>query len=93
MIFSLTQVAWAPGVGIKESAFRKLCNIELGVTYIPWEKAPDNLDPLLDGGVLDEDSIPQDFAGTDLHLSVLCLFCYVPGPYLSRFCEIINFTK
>lgn len=63
MILSPTQVAWAPGVGIKESAFRKLCNIELGVTYIPWEKAPDNLDPLLDGGVLDEDSIPQDFAG------------------------------
>lgn len=63
LILPLTQVAWAPGVGIKESAFRKLCNIELGVTYIPWERVPDNLDPLLDGGVLDEDSVPQDFAG------------------------------
>lgn len=63
MEFSCFQVAWAPGVGIKESAFRKLCNIELGVTYIPWGKAPDNLDPLLDGGVLDEDSVPKDFPG------------------------------
>jgi len=53
------QVSWAPGIGIKKSAFKKLFNEDLGVTYIPWAKMPSSLEAVTAGALIDEDSLPK----------------------------------
>ena len=44
---------------MKESQFFDLWDVELGATYIPWSKLPNDLSPLLAGGMLDEDTLPD----------------------------------
>ncbi|KAK7503094.1 hypothetical protein BaRGS_00005720 [Batillaria attramentaria] len=61
---SALRVAWAPGVGVKESNFRDLWDVELGVTYIPWNKLPGDISPLLEGAIIDEDSLPEHLKGS-----------------------------
>ncbi|CAG5132100.1 unnamed protein product, partial [Candidula unifasciata] len=57
------KVAWAPGIGVKESVFKDLWDVELGVTYIPWEQLPAEVTPLVAGGMVDEDSLPERLKG------------------------------
>jgi len=64
------QVSWAPGIGIKKSAFKKLFNEEKGVTYIPWAKLPSSLEAVAEGGLVDEDSLPPP-ASTKGHFCLL----------------------
>jgi len=52
-------VAWALDVGVKESEFKDLWDVELGATYIPWSKVPDNLEQLADGAFIDDESLPE----------------------------------
>lgn len=59
----LIQVAWAPGIGVKESAFKDKWDVEVGATYIPWSSLPDDLSSLIDGGIIDEDSLPENLKG------------------------------
>jgi len=58
------QVSWAPGIGIKKSAFKKLFDEDRGVTYIPWTKLPSSMESLVEGGLIDEDSLPPPAATT-----------------------------
>jgi len=52
-------VTWAPNVGIKESEFKSRWDVDLGVTYIPWDRLPQSLDAIAVGAVVDEDSLPE----------------------------------
>lgn len=60
------RVAWAPGIGVKESEFKDRWDVEQGVTYIPWGQMPDDLNRLKDGGIIDEDSLPENLKGKNI---------------------------
>ena len=62
MITSL-QVAWAPGIGIKESPFKQAWDVDEGVTYVPWDKLPQDVSFLLEGGMVDDDTLPDRLKG------------------------------
>lgn len=57
------QVAWAPGIGVKESSFKDFWDVELGVAYIPWSKLPSDLSLLVEGATVDEESLPEHLKG------------------------------
>ncbi|KAH9525314.1 SR- and CTD-associated factor 8 [Bulinus truncatus] len=57
------KVAWAPGIGVKESVFKDLWDVEQGVTYIPWDQLPSDIAPLISGGMVDVDTLPEKFKG------------------------------
>eukprot|EP00794_Sanderia_malayensis_P000209 gene209-825_t len=55
------RMAWAPGKSIKGSDHKQFWDEEQGVTFIPWDRIRGtNLKDLLDGGVIDRDSLPPD---------------------------------
>lgn len=57
------KMAWAPGKGVKGKDYKDYWEVALGVSYIPFEKLPDNLDDLdllEEGGFIDEESMPED---------------------------------
>lgn len=61
------KVAWAPGIGVKDAEYKDLWDVELGVTYIPWEKLPQDLTHLMEGGMIDEETVPDHLkAGLNL---------------------------
>ncbi|GFO22304.1 splicing factor, arginine/serine-rich 15 [Plakobranchus ocellatus] len=53
------KVAWAPGIGVKESMFKEYWDVEQGATYIPYDRLPVDITPYLNGGMLDEDTLPE----------------------------------
>lgn len=61
------QVAWAPGIGVKESEFKDRWDVEQGVTYVPWPQMPEDLTRLKDGGIIDEESLPENLKGDKCH--------------------------
>ncbi|KAL3881817.1 hypothetical protein ACJMK2_028209 [Sinanodonta woodiana] len=61
---SSLKTAYAPGIGIKESEFKDLWEVDLGATYISWDSLPEDLSPFLEGGIIDEDSLPEHLKGT-----------------------------
>ncbi|OWF37540.1 splicing factor, arginine/serine-rich 15-like isoform X1 [Mizuhopecten yessoensis] len=58
------RVAWAPGIGVKESEFREHWEVDAGTTYIPWSKLPDDLTNLIGGGIIDEETLPEHLKGS-----------------------------
>ena len=44
---------------MKGATYKDCWDVDLGVTYIPWESIPSDLSSLTDGGILDEDSVPD----------------------------------
>ncbi|KAH9380922.1 hypothetical protein HPB48_008417 [Haemaphysalis longicornis] len=54
-------MAWAPGKGVKGKELKDYWEVDLGVSYIPLDKLPANVDlsALEEGGVLDQDSLPD----------------------------------
>uniref|UniRef100_A0A023EYD6 Putative rna polymerase ii c-terminal domain-binding protein ra4 n=1 Tax=Triatoma infestans TaxID=30076 RepID=A0A023EYD6_TRIIF len=54
-------IAWAPGKGMKDKEWKDYWEVEHGVSYIPWNKitVDTDLDMLEDGGVIDEESLPE----------------------------------
>uniref|UniRef100_A0AAR5Q4I9 RRM domain-containing protein n=1 Tax=Dendroctonus ponderosae TaxID=77166 RepID=A0AAR5Q4I9_DENPD len=54
-------IAWAPGKGVKGKDLKDYWEGDLGVSYIPYNKLrPDmDLEALEDGGMIDEDSMPD----------------------------------
>lgn len=54
-------ISWAAGKGVKSKEWKDYWDLELGVSYIPWEKLDENTDfeQLEDGGMFDEDTMPQ----------------------------------
>lgn len=54
-------ISWAAGKGVKSKEWKDYWDIDLGVSYIPLEKIPKDVDfeSLEEGGMFDEDSIPK----------------------------------
>jgi len=69
------QVSWAPGIGIKKSPFKNLFEEDKGVTYIPYARLPDSIQSLAEGGLIDEDSLPQPVPVTGDYLPADLLGC------------------
>lgn len=63
-------MAWAPGKGMKGKEYKDYWDVELGASYIPYDKLDDNvdIDLLEDGGMIDEDTVPEKLKG-ELNLS------------------------
>ena len=60
------QVAWAQGKGTLESEYKPYYESEHGTTYIPWDacpKDPSELERLEDGGLLDQETLPEHLKG------------------------------
>lgn len=53
-------ISWAAGKGVKSKEFKDYWDIDLGVSYIPYEKISRNTDfvALEEGGMFDEDTVP-----------------------------------
>ncbi|XP_054716175.1 SR-related and CTD-associated factor 4-like isoform X2 [Uloborus diversus] len=59
---STIKMAWAPGKGVKGKEYKDYWEVDLGVSYVPFEKVSDDseaLDLLEEGGFIDEDSLPD----------------------------------
>lgn len=51
------QIAWALNKGVKQE-YKQLWDMDLGVTYIPWEKVKlDDLDGFAEGGMIDQETV------------------------------------
>ncbi|KAG8450254.1 hypothetical protein GDO86_002778, partial [Hymenochirus boettgeri] len=51
------KIAWALNKGIK-SEYKQYWDVEIGVTYIPWNKVkPEELENFCEGGIIDNDSL------------------------------------
>ena len=57
---AITQLAWAPGRGVKGAVFKNYWDIELGISFIPWEKikSQEELDSVVEGGWIDPATCP-----------------------------------
>lgn len=55
------KMAWAPGKGVKEKEYKSYWDVEFGVSYIPFEKLPNEteLEVLEEGSMIDDDSLPE----------------------------------
>ena len=55
------QIAWAPGQCMKEKQWKDYWDVELGVSYIPFDKLDPQIDMtvLEDGGMFDEETMPE----------------------------------
>nr|AAQ91056.1 LRRGT00100 [Rattus norvegicus] len=57
------KIAWALNKGIKAD-FKQYWDVELGVTYIPWDKVKaEELESFCEGGMLDSDTLNPDWKG------------------------------
>lgn len=54
------KLAWAPGRGVKGAAFKNYWDIDLGISFIPWEKikSQEELDSVVEGGWIDPATCP-----------------------------------
>lgn len=54
-------ISWAAGKGVKSKEWKDYWDLDLGVSYIPWDKISKatDLEALEEGGMFDEDSMPQ----------------------------------
>jgi len=77
------QMRWAPGAGIKNSEFIDRWDVDVGVAFIPWEKLPSQLDSITEGSIVDEDSLPADFAR-----GMLSCFVQLACSFTYRYCFI-----
>ena len=61
------QVAWAPGRGLKDKAYKEFWNVEKGISHIPHEvikTAGGTMESLSDGGWVDHSTLPSDIDNT-----------------------------
>lgn len=57
MYFFSPKIAWALNKGIKPD-YKQYWDVELGVTYIPWDKVkPEDLESFCEGGMLDNETL------------------------------------
>lgn len=68
----ILQLAWAPGKGVKGKEWKDYWEVELGVSYIPWNKLTNitdrDLELLEEGGMIDEDTLPPHLKGIFIFL-------------------------
>lgn len=57
LFFLLLQIAWALNKGVK-TEYKQFWDVDLGVTYIPWEKVKvDDLEGFAEGGMIDQETV------------------------------------
>lgn len=57
LCFCPIQIAWALNKGVKQE-YKQFWDVDLGVTYIPWEKVKlDDLDDFAEGGIIDQETV------------------------------------
>ena len=57
LLLSFVQIAWALNKGVKQE-YKQFWDVDLGVTYIPWEKVKlDDLDGFAEGGIIDQETV------------------------------------
>lgn len=61
---------------MKDAEYKDLWDVELGVTYIPWEKLPQDLTHLMEGGMIDEETVPDHLKGKPLSIAKKFYFFY-----------------
>ncbi|KAI1897379.1 hypothetical protein AGOR_G00082700, partial [Albula goreensis] len=55
------KIAWALNKGVKQE-YKQLWDVDLGVTYIPWEKVKlDDLDNFAEGGIIDQETVNSEW--------------------------------
>uniref|UniRef100_A0AAQ6AL67 SR-related CTD associated factor 8 n=1 Tax=Amphiprion ocellaris TaxID=80972 RepID=A0AAQ6AL67_AMPOC len=53
----IIKIAWALNKGVKQE-YKQFWDVDLGVTYIPWEKVKvDDLDGFAEGGIIDQETV------------------------------------
>lgn len=53
------QIAWALNKGVRQE-YKQFWDVDLGVTYIPWEKVKvDDLDDFAEGGIIDQETVNE----------------------------------
>lgn len=54
-------LSWAAGKGVKSKEWKDYWDLDLGVSYIPWNKINESTDfeQLEEGGMFDEDTMPE----------------------------------
>ena len=52
-------MAWATNKGITESKHKDKWEVDVGVTYLPWDKIPADYEDLAEGGLIDEETLPE----------------------------------
>nr|DBA26949.1 TPA: hypothetical protein GDO54_011138 [Pyxicephalus adspersus] len=56
------KIAWALNKGVK-TEYKQFWDVDLGVTYIPWEKVKlDDLEVFSEGGMIDQETVNNDWA-------------------------------
>ncbi|XP_053700324.1 SR-related and CTD-associated factor 8 isoform X1 [Synchiropus splendidus] len=55
------KIAWALNKGVKQE-YKQFWDVDLGVTYIPWEKVKlDDLDDFAEGGIIDQETVNDEW--------------------------------
>ncbi|XP_044145870.1 SR-related and CTD-associated factor 8 isoform X2 [Bufo gargarizans] len=57
----IIKIAWALNKGVK-TEYKQFWDVDLGVTYIPWEKVKlDDLDDFAEGGMIDQETVNSEW--------------------------------
>ncbi|XP_061824586.2 SR-related and CTD-associated factor 8-like isoform X1 [Nerophis lumbriciformis] len=55
------KIAWALNKGVRQE-YKQFWDVDLGVTYIPWEKVKvDDLDGFAEGGIIDQETVNEEW--------------------------------
>jgi len=80
-MYLIIQLAWAPGKGVKGKEWKDYWEVELGVSYIPWNKLTNitdqELELLEEGGMIDEDTLPPHLKGMFLQFIYVHTHIYI----------------
>ncbi|CDQ58381.1 unnamed protein product [Oncorhynchus mykiss] len=61
IVSKVIKIAWALNKGVKQE-YKQLWDMDLGVTYIPWEKVKlDDLDGFAEGGMIDQETVNAEW--------------------------------
>ncbi|XP_061552522.1 SR-related and CTD-associated factor 8 isoform X1 [Phycodurus eques] len=57
----IIKIAWALNKGVRQE-YKQFWDVDLGVTYIPWEKVKvDDLDGFAEGGIIDQETVNDEW--------------------------------
>ena len=70
-------MSWSISQGVKDSHFKDLWDMNEGATYVPWSQFPKEYSDLIDGAVIDDETLPPSMKGTDLLLVILNTQYYI----------------
>nr|XP_029531071.1 protein SCAF8-like isoform X2 [Oncorhynchus nerka]XP_029531072.1 protein SCAF8-like isoform X2 [Oncorhynchus nerka] len=61
VVSKIIKIAWALNKGVKQE-YKQFWDMDLGVTYIPWEKVKlDDLDGFAEGGMIDQETVNAEW--------------------------------